>query len=74
MSALPGLFLGNRSPMGQINWKTTQQGISRTASHHRQRLHDRLAGPLNRINVGELPHVKMRAKGGSLPHVSVRAW
>lgn len=22
----------------------------------------------------KLPHVKMRAKGGSLPHVNVRAW
>jgi len=36
MSALPGLSGARRPPMGQINSKTTQRGVSDNGSHHRQ--------------------------------------
>jgi hypothetical protein len=37
MSALPGLVLKTSLlPVGQIKSRTTQQGVSRTQSHHRQ--------------------------------------
>jgi hypothetical protein len=47
----------------QINWKTTQQGVSQSdgsspAANEQDHLHP---NPFNRINVSVLPHVKMRA-------------
>jgi len=36
MSALPGLSGASPPPVGQINSKTSQQGVSDNESHHRQ--------------------------------------
>lgn len=76
MSALPGSLLeaARLLPVGQIKWKTTQQGVSQWPGQHRQQTSQSNHQPiwLNTINVGGCRYVVSEGGEGPLcePRVS----